>query len=223
MLYSHDDNYLKQFKAAIRDVINRRMPAHGENKFYVMGTFLDPNYQPFLFNDDQKQFIKSDLIGFVQEDAVQVADFPQKRIHPVLKEKFSLSEKLKLQAVMEEPKQCTTASRISPIEKEINDYMDIGIEVSTDVWAYWREHRTKYHILSPAARKTFCMKATNTASERLNSAAGRVVSNRRERLSAEHIEQLVLLSHSAACDGNSYQIVPNEMSDMPLPAGVLPL
>ena len=31
------------------------------------------------------------------------------------------------------------------------------------------------------------------------------------------------LSQSTACDGNSYQIVPNEMSDMPLPAGVLPL
>ena len=31
------------------------------------------------------------------------------------------------------------------------------------------------------------------------------------------------LTQSAACDGNSYQIVPNEISDMHLPAGVLPL
>ena len=97
---------------------------------------------------------------------------PQKIIHPVLKEKNFLSEKLKLKAVMQEPKQCTSASRLSLIEKEINDYMDIGIEDSTDVWAYWREHRTQYQIVPLAARKIFCMKATNTASERLNSAAG---------------------------------------------------
>ena len=31
------------------------------------------------------------------------------------------------------------------------------------------------------------------------------------------------LSHAAACDGNNYQVTPNEASEMYLPTGVLPL
>lgn len=71
------------------------------------------------------------------------------------------------------------------------------LDTEDDPLEWWRENEGKYPLLKNAAKLFLAIPATETASERVFSSAGNVVSSRRERLLACHVEELVFLHQNA--------------------------
>lgn len=59
---------------------------------------------------------------------------------------------------------------------------------------WWKEYSSKFPNLAKVARSMLAIPATSTASERVFSIAGHIVSKRRANLSPEHVDALVCIS-----------------------------
>lgn len=62
-----------------------------------------------------------------------------------------------------------------------------------DILHFWRDKRDTLPIMAHVARKVLAVPASSAASERLFSLAGRTIDERRSLLSAEHVNQLMLV------------------------------
>ncbi|XP_054276698.1 E3 SUMO-protein ligase ZBED1-like [Macrosteles quadrilineatus] len=71
------------------------------------------------------------------------------------------------------------------------------IPPSEDPCAWWRENEGRFPLLKSIVRQYLGIPATEVASERTFSSAGNVVSPLRQRLSNEHVEELVFLHQNA--------------------------
>ena len=58
---------------------------------------------------------------------------------------------------------------------------------------WWKEHELLYKYLSLLSKKFLCITATSVPSERLFSAAGNLVAEKRSRLISDNIDKLVFL------------------------------
>ena len=58
---------------------------------------------------------------------------------------------------------------------------------------WWKEREALYKYLSVLAKKFLCITATSVPSERLFSAAGNLVAEKRSRLTSENIDKLIFL------------------------------
>lgn len=77
---------------------------------------------------------------------------------------------------------------------EFNQYIKCDvIERKADVLEWWLEHRVDFPNLAILARKYLAIPATEASSERLFSAAGNVLTDRRSKMSSDSLEQLVFL------------------------------
>ena len=59
---------------------------------------------------------------------------------------------------------------------------------------WWKNNEPRYPLLANVARKYLCICATSTASERVFSTAGQVVSSRRSLLKPAKVDMLVFLA-----------------------------
>ena len=66
--------------------------------------------------------------------------------------------------------------------------------LSTDCLEFWRLHHEKYPILSQIARRLLCYQATSVPSERLFSAAGYMVWDRRASLHPEKVNKIMVIN-----------------------------
>ena len=82
------------------------------------------------------------------------------------------------------------------IEKEIKWYSSLPVvqDKNHDVLAWWSKHATTFPRLALLARKYLCGTATSVPSERLFSAAGYIVSDRRSCLKPATVNMLCFLA-----------------------------
>lgn len=64
--------------------------------------------------------------------------------------------------------------------------------------AWWRTYASQFPDLAVVARSYLSVQATSCASERLFSKAGFIVSNRRSKLSREHVAMLTFMATNAS-------------------------
>lgn len=85
-------------------------------------------------------------------------------------------------------------STFSTITKEVQRYLEEGLADKTvNPYFWWKKEVSKYPILSNLASQYLPIPATQASSERLFSAAGNIITSRRESLTPEHAEQLLFL------------------------------
>jgi hypothetical protein len=81
------------------------------------------------------------------------------------------------------------------LRAELDSYLaEPFIEEDVNSYSWWRDNRLKYPSVAVVARAHLGIPATSVASERVFSKCGRVCSERRSLLSAQHVQQLVFLS-----------------------------
>ena len=61
---------------------------------------------------------------------------------------------------------------------------------------WWKRNEKKYPMLAIMARKYLCVCATSSASERLFSSSGQIVTSLRAHLNPNKVEMLVFLSNN---------------------------
>lgn len=79
--------------------------------------------------------------------------------------------------------------------KEVDDYLSASrLDFEEDPLLWWKGQSLNYPILQKFAQKYLCVCATSSASERLFSTAGNVVSSFRSTLKPDKVDMLVFLS-----------------------------
>lgn len=88
----------------------------------------------------------------------------------------------------------------SIIDDEVNNYINEGIAnvsgvscYDFDILNWWKIHQTKYPLLAQLAKFIHSIPATSAPSERLFSAAGNTVTEKRSRISPEVLHSVLLL------------------------------
>ncbi len=71
---------------------------------------------------------------------------------------------------------------------------DSGLE--TDPLAWWRNHCRDFRLLAKRAKKYLCIQASSSASERLFSKAGLVITPKRTQLKPEKANMLIFLAEN---------------------------
>lgn len=81
------------------------------------------------------------------------------------------------------------------VTKEVGDYLTASrLDFEEDPLLWWKAQPFSYPILGNVARKYLCVCATSSASERLFSTAGNIVSSFRATLKPDKVDMLVFLS-----------------------------
>ena len=79
--------------------------------------------------------------------------------------------------------------------KEVDDYLSASrLDFEEDPLLWWKGQPLNYPILQKVAQKYLCVCATSSASERLFSTAGNIVSSFRSTLKPDKVDMLVFLS-----------------------------
>lgn len=87
-------------------------------------------------------------------------------------------------------------SNNSKITREFNEYQSVVIDSDLNVLQWWFRHKKMFPILSQIAKRLLCIQATSTPSERLFSATGYTVWDRRNALSPIKIDKMMVLHHN---------------------------
>lgn len=93
------------------------------------------------------------------------------------------------------PAAAPTMSLPDAQEAEVNTYMVYPLQDSEgDPLQWWKEHHVNFPTLSKLARKYLCIPATSSASERVFSTGGNIVTCQRSALKPEKVNMLVFLA-----------------------------
>ena len=77
--------------------------------------------------------------------------------------------------------------------------LDIFLHEKDDVLIFWKEHSTKFPMLSSIVGDLYAIPGSNTIVERLFSSSKNTVTDRRTNLVAEKINKLLFLQKNLAC------------------------
>ena len=84
--------------------------------------------------------------------------------------------------------------------KEVDDYLSASrLDFEEDPLLWWKGQPLNYPILQKVALKYLCVCATSSASERLFSTAGNVVSSFRSTLKPDKVDMLVFYQQTCRC------------------------
>ena len=86
------------------------------------------------------------------------------------------------------------ASSNNPVLSEIIEYQNILIDSNLNVLSFWHNKRKKFPILHSVVKRLFVAQATSTPAERLFSASGYTVWDRRNRLSPSKVNKLMIIN-----------------------------
>lgn len=87
--------------------------------------------------------------------------------------------------------------KVSPVDDEIGIYLQLEeIELDANPFTWWYERREKFPILNFIAKKYLAVYACSTASERLFSDAGNVLSAKRTRMCPRLFKKLIFLKRN---------------------------
>ena len=80
------------------------------------------------------------------------------------------------------------------INDEITKYMaESTIDIGENPLNWWKKKESKYPRLSVLARKYLSVQASSTASERVFSLMGNILTKKRLRLTSEHFRKIIFL------------------------------
>ena len=81
------------------------------------------------------------------------------------------------------------------VSKELENYLkERKLKVDEDPFAWWRNRRDEYPLMSKLARKYMAVEGTSTPAERVISRLGAVLTKRRQSLTGDMFSKIMFLS-----------------------------
>lgn len=206
ILKSQDEDaaLTRTIKEGILNYINDKYDDDTTEKLLDMATLLDPRFKTAYTREERINFVKTQaaaemehmVAGAVSDplpstSAAATADEPV--LPAVKKTKKSLSSYFK----KPEPPSGQDVQRPSraSIELELNMYLQTAdLDAEEDPLVWWRQHEVNFPLVAKLAKKYLCIPATSSASERVFSTSGNIVTCKRSCLKPERVDQLVFLA-----------------------------
>jgi hypothetical protein len=184
---------IKTLKHDLLAALNKRFQTIMKGDLHVVSTFLDPRFKSCL-SDSQVLQIQTALhasIQYTPNETVPVA---------------TISKTSCLEGSIWDSWENTLNSLSvaqsslhihSPLETEITTYLsESRPQIKSDPLHWWKVNSKKYPILSDSARQYLSAPASSIFSERIFSAAGRILDDSRSTMSGENVERLLFLKYN---------------------------
>ena len=199
---NNDKDVAKKIKEKIKqDLITRYQSDEIENVLHI-SMYLDPRFKLLpMLTEEQKRTVRSatkvELISTIllererNQETEQTASQPDQLEDPQPKR----TKLEKFFDVTFRPRAGENASASEVARTELQKYEleePLGLE-SKQPLLWWKEHESLYKYLSLLSKKFLCITATSVPSERLFSAAGNLVAEKRSRLTSDNIDKLIFL------------------------------
>ncbi|XP_037962432.1 E3 SUMO-protein ligase ZBED1 [Plutella xylostella] len=181
------------------DYVTRRLGSIESNKIVAKATFLDPRFKKAAFGQDDnarnaQQWVTEELTSLLARHNEEGATVDTERTHSsfrVPNREMSLWSFFDERASEQRPTPIATAIVM------LRQYMETPLfNRKKDPMEYWRDHERTFPELYKMAKKYLCIPATSVPSERLFSKAGYVLSERRNRLSSDKMNEIIFLNHN---------------------------
>lgn len=157
-----------------------------------ISTALDPRFKCVLF---ERNLIEKNLINLASQTQCRNKQSSDSAKTMVTTISTASSSKSKLWVAFDSAAaKVQQTNTYSPATKEVQRYLEEGlVDKTVNPYSWWKKEAYKYPILSNLAALYLPIPATQASSERLFSAAGNIITSRRESLSPKHAEQLLFL------------------------------
>lgn len=160
-------------------------------------SILDPRFKSLDFVASEQKIMTEQHLHqlFKQEkenqkkasDTSNTSETPDVSNNSKSKKKKSLMERLAKDSVVTNP------------DNEVGEYLQIyEIPIKSDPLIWWNEKKDKFPILSNLAQKYLAVSATSTASERLFSDAGNLLTNKRTCMKPKLFKKIMFLKRNAS-------------------------
>ena len=184
----NDSPIVTQFKAKVLQGINKRfLPfEHPDFPNSTLGlcTFLDPRHKRLLgLNDEQKGAVHRRVIELISDDAEPTADI--KREGPVQKKRKAAFTCLDGDIAF------LSKDEVSA-EQELDLYLTEPVFMGPFDW--WKHYSQRFPRLSKLAKNLLCIMGTSIPSERAFLIAGLTLTNKRNQMSEELLDEVVFLN-----------------------------
>ncbi|XP_038155642.1 E3 SUMO-protein ligase ZBED1-like [Cyprinodon tularosa] len=194
-----DSDLTKTIKKSVLDYLTTKYSDPDVVELINMASFLDPRFRTQHLSQEEIQVIKAKVVtegepvsatpsGPAETCQGQETEDKQQR----KKQRKSLGSFLKKAAAAEVSTSVPYSDRV---EAELSSYLFGQLADSeSDPLAWWKVHEVNFPLMSQLAKKYLCIPATSTASERVFSAGGNVVTCQRSLLKPATVDMLVFLT-----------------------------
>lgn len=206
-----DSDLTKTIKKSVLDYLTTKYSDPDVVELINMASFLDPRFRTQHLSQEEIQVIKAKVVtegepvsampsgpaaAAASETSPQSAETGQGQEtedkQQRKKQRKSLGSFLKQAAAAEVS---TSVSYSDRVEAELSSYLFGQLADSeSDPLAWWKVHEVNFPLMSQLAKKYLCIPATSTASERVFSAGGNVVTCQRSLLKPATVDMLVFLT-----------------------------
>ncbi|XDV26376.1 hypothetical protein PO909_030116 [Leuciscus waleckii] len=198
---SNDTTLTSNIKKKMCAVLDEKYSPAPLQELLRKATLLDPRYRAHfeaaIIDDTKGQLLKEIMEmteeGHNVEQAAADDDVPTTSSAPPPKKK-------RLCDLLQKRKALPSTHGLPKREQadaELSRYLqEEALDNSADPLMWWRDNESRFPLISKLARKYMCICATSTASERMFSTAGNIVTPVRCCLKPEKVNMLVFLSRN---------------------------
>ena len=203
LLRKEDDADLTaDIKQRIREDLSKRYDDPCIDHLLTVSCFIDPRFKCAEIPEDSRDV----LIDSVKEELVEIAAVMEDTQSPIQESESQDSEppKKKTKSVLgrilgtnvgTSPPANTSQVPSDRAQHEIERYISFPCqEIDSSPLNWWKREETQFPLLSKLARKYLCICATSVASERVFSTGGNIVSDTRNSLKPQRVNELVFLA-----------------------------
>ena len=195
----NDTVVAKEVKLNIKRDLQERYSTPSVARILNITTFLDPRYKELPFLD---QLTRRRIIDEVQDELL-VMEETEKEDPPEVEEVIegeppSKKKKGPVEKIIGELFESHTQQHLplhsDKVQKELDMYKaESPPDLDSDPLAWWSSRKELYPLMSKLVQRMFSFVATSVPSERLFSTTGNVITDKHNRLTSEHADQLIFL------------------------------
>lgn len=182
-----DHQMIIRFKETVKGELLSRF-AFIPDSVPAISEALDPRYHHLGFFSSEEQSQVRDIIS-IKVDALHLANSENESTQPKAKkrkEDSAMSFLLGTECANDSNQAWRDKLKLFQIEPQIHH--------DSDSFEWWKANESRFPTIAKIARRYLCVTATSVPSERVFSAAGLVINNKRCSLTPENADMLIFLS-----------------------------
>lgn len=191
------DQGVKTTKATLLQALERRFSDIESEPLYTIATVLDPRYKDRYFSDEFKPQIRRLLSHILSPTATagpEEHSGEAKRSEPPEKVPQVSSLHAMYDELLDEGGQHDRDDILNLSSAQMNLYLsEAVIPQNKKPLTFWQDNKSRFPSLAQAAQAYLCAPCTSVDSERLFSAAGNIIDEKRNKLTAKNAEMLIFL------------------------------
>lgn len=194
-------------KLLITDIISsisRRFANFETNSVLAKATFLDPRFKRKGFSSEDaynriRNKLQDDAVALInKQDGERSTDerqdeTPTPTTSTCQSPAYLVWQEFDIAMASIQRVQSPLATAISEIRMFVEEP---NITRTEDPLLWWKNREILYPTLANLAKKQLCIVATSVPSERVFSKAGQIITDRRNRLSAKHLQKIIFLNYN---------------------------